>query len=135
MSALPLKARQQEAFDAVFTRLGEGVTRQLIHLPTGVGKTVLGAHIAKRFDRALFLCHRAELCGQTARTMLAVDPDRSQGRIEPGIHEIGQFTIAMLPTVYRRLDRMSPTEFDCVVVDECHHAASRTCLLYTSRCV
>ena len=126
MSALRLKPRQQEAFDAVFTRLGEGVTRQLVNLPTGVGKTVLAAHIATQFDRALFLCHRAELCGQTARTMLTVDPDRSHGRIEPGIHEIGQFTIAMLPTVYRRLDRMSPTEFDCVVVDECHHAASRT---------
>jgi Type III restriction enzyme, res subunit/Helicase conserved C-terminal domain len=123
---MKLKPRQLEAQTAIFAALDRGVTRQLINLPTGVGKTVLAAHIATQFDRVLFLAHRQELVEQTARTMLAVDPDRSHGRIEPGIHEIGQFTIAMLPTVYRRLGRMMPDEFDAIIVDECHHAASRT---------
>ena len=123
---MELKPRQIEAFDAVFAALDRGVDRQLVNLPTGCGKTVLAAHIAKKFDRVLFLAHRQELIEQTARTMAAVDPGRTQGRIEPGSHELGQFTVAMLPTVYRRLERLPPDSFDCVIVDESHHAASRT---------
>lgn len=124
---MELKPRQQEAYSAVFSALDRGIDRQLVSLPTGVGKTVLAAHIAKRFDRVLFLAHRQELIEQTARTMALVDPDRTQGRIEQGTHDLdGQFTIAMLPTVYRRLERIPPDSFDCVIVDESHHACSRT---------
>ena len=124
---MELKPRQQEAYSAVFTALDRGIDRQLVSLPTGVGKTVLAAHIAKRFDRVLFLAHRQELIAQTARTMALVDPDRTQGRIEQGSHDLaGQFTIAMLPTVHRRLERIPPDSFDCVIVDESHHACSRT---------
>ena len=123
---MKLKSRQLEAYNAIFTALDRGIDRQLVALPTGVGKTVLGAHVATQFDRVLFLAHRQELIEQTARTMAAVAPDRTQGRIEPGSHELGQFTVAMLPTVYRRLERIPKDAFDCVIVDESHHAASRT---------
>ena len=124
---MELKPRQQEAFNAVLAALDRGIDRQLVALPTGTGKTVLAAHIAKRFDRVLFLAHRQELIEQTARTMAIVDPDRTQGRIEQGIHDLaGQFVVAMLPTVHRRLDRIPPDSFDCVIVDESHHACSRT---------
>ena len=124
---MQLKPRQVEAFNAIFAALDRGIDRQLVSLPTGAGKTVLAAHIAKRFDRVLFLAHRQELIEQTARTMGIVDPERTQGRIEQGTHDLGsQFTIAMLPTVYRRLERIPPDSFDCVIVDESHHACSRT---------
>ena len=122
---MELKPRQQEAYAAVFAALDRGIDRQLVALPTGVGKTVLAAHIAKRFDRVLFLAHRQELIEQTARTMALVDPDRTQGRIEQGTHDLGSaFTIAMLPTVHRRLDRIPPDSFDCVIVDECFPAGT-----------
>ena len=124
---MQLKPRQQEAYAAVFTALDRGIDRQLVSLPTGTGKTVLAAHIAKRFDRVLFLAHRQELIEQTARTMAMVDPDRTQGRIDQGTHDLGsEFVTAMLPTVYRRLKRIPPDSFDCVIVDESHHACSRT---------
>ena len=124
---MELKPRQIEAYNAVFAALEKGVDRQLVALPTGVGKTVLAAHIAKQFNRVLFLAHRQELIEQTARTMAIVDPGRTQGRIEHGTHDLaGQFTIAMLPTVYRRLDRIPPDSFDAIIVDESHHACSRT---------
>jgi superfamily II DNA or RNA helicase len=124
---MELKPRQIEAFNAVFAALERGVDRQLVALPTGVGKTVLAAHIAKQFDRVLFLAHRQELIAQTARTMAIVDPDRTQGRIEQGSHDLaGQFTIAMLPTVHRRLQKIPPDSFDCVILDEAHHSCSKT---------
>ena len=124
---MQLKPRQIEAFNAVFAALERGVDRQLVALPTGVGKTVLAANIAKKFDRVLFLAHRQELIEQTARTMALVDPDRTQGRIEQGSHDLGsEFTISMIQTAHRRLDRIPPDSFDCVIVDESHHACSRT---------
>ena len=124
---MQLKPRQQQAFDAVFAALDRGVDRQLVALPTGVGKTVLAAHIAKQFDRVLFLAHRQELIAQTAKTMAIVDPGRTQGRIEQGTHDLaGQFTIAMLPTVHRRLQKIPPDSFDAVILDEAHHACSKT---------
>ncbi len=125
-ASLPLKPRQQAAHDAVFAHLDAGVTRQLVALPTGVGKTVLGCHIARRFPRALFLCHRQELVEQTARTMARIDPDRVQGTIAPGRHAIAPFTVGMIQSVHRRLGRIDPDAFDLVVLDEAHHAAART---------
>ena len=119
-----LKPRQIEAYNAIFDALERGIQRQLVNLPTWVGKTVLAAHVARQFQRVLFLCHRAELVEQTARTMRAVDPERQHGRIAPGIHEIGQFTVGMLPTVYRRLGKIDPATFDCVIIDECFPAGT-----------
>lgn len=126
MTALPLKPRQQAAHDAVFERLSQGIGRQLVALPTGVGKTVLACHIARQFPRALFLCHREELIGQTARTMARIDPDRTQGVIGPDAHQIAAFTVGMIQTVHRRLDRIDPGTFDLLIIDEAHHAAART---------
>lgn len=126
MTHMPLKPRQQAAHDAVFERLSQGIGRQLVALPTGVGKTVLACHIARRFPRALFLCHRQELVEQTARTMARIDPDRAQGVIDPDAHRIEPFTVGMIQTVHRRLDRIDPAAFDLIIIDEAHHAAART---------
>ena len=126
MTAITLKPRQRAARDAVFAKLAQGVARQLVALPTGTGKTVLACDIAREFPRALFLCHRQELVAQTARTMSRLDPDRAQGVIVQGEHRIADFTVGMIPTVHRRLDRLDPTAFDLIVIDEAHHAAAKT---------
>ncbi len=125
MTAFTLKPRQRAARDAVFAKLSMGVARQLVALPTGTGKTVLACDIAREFPRALFLCHRQELVAQTARTMSRLDPDRAQGVIVQGEHRIADFTVGMIQTVHRRLDRLDPTAFDLIVIDEAHHAAAR----------
>jgi superfamily II DNA or RNA helicase len=125
---MKLKPRQLEAQTAIFEALDRGVTRQLVSLPTGVGKTVLACHVACNHQSTLFLCHRQELLAQTAATMKRIAPDLEHGFIRPGEHRIEPegFTIGMIQTVYNRLDRLHPDAFDCVIVDEAHHAASRT---------
>ncbi|MBK8753004.1 MAG: DEAD/DEAH box helicase family protein [Candidatus Competibacteraceae bacterium] len=97
-------------------------------MPTGVGKTALACHVACNHQSTLFLCHRQELLAQTAATMKRIAPDFEHGFIRPGEHRIEPegFTIGMIQTVYNRLDRLNPDAFDCVIIDECHHAASRT---------
>ncbi len=127
MSApMQLKPRQIEAFDAVFAAMEKGIDRQLIQLPTGVGKTCVAVHIAKKFDRVLFLVHRQELVEQTRSTVERIEPDRSVGYLVQGIHDLQSFTIGMIPTVYNRLDRIDPNAFDLVVIDECHRSMAKT---------
>lgn len=122
-----LRPRQQEAYDAVFSALDRGVERQLVSLPTGVGKTVLAAHIAQQFNRVLFLVHRQELLQQAIKTFQRVTPDASVGWIWGDRTDIGaRFVVGMIQTVHARLEKLPPDTFDLVIIDEAHHAAAKT---------
>lgn len=123
---MELKPRQQQAHDAVFAALDRGADRQLLQLPTGVGKTCVAVHIAKKFNRVLFLVHRQELIEQTRSTVERIEPDRAVGYLVQGVHDLQSFTIGMIPTVYNRLDRIDPNAFDLVVIDECHRSMAKT---------
>ena len=123
---MELRPRQQQAHDAVFNALSKGISKQLVALPTGTGKTVLACHIAKQFESVLFLAHRQELVAQTAATMSRVAPEIPQGFILQGRHDPARFTVGMIQTTYNRLNRMDPKAFDLVILDECHHSAAKT---------
>jgi len=56
---------QIEAVEAVINASERGVMRQLISLPTGIGKTIIFAMLAKHLGmRTLILAHREELLQQ-----------------------------------------------------------------------
>lgn len=66
-----LRKCQQEAFDASFDKLSKGVSKQIICLATGVGKTKLAAKIASNgFKKILFMTHVEELMSQGATAMI-----------------------------------------------------------------
>lgn len=123
---MELKPRQQEAVDAVFSALERGTDKVLLSLPTGVGKTCIGLHVARQFERACFLVHRTELMAQTIAAAGRIDPGWPVGFIAPGQHEIQSLTVAMLPTIYRRLEKVPTDSFDAIIIDECHHATSKS---------
>ena len=123
---MELKPRQQEAFDAVFAALDRGIDKALLSIPTGVGKTCIGLHVARQFERACFLVHRTELMQQTADSATRIDPAWPIGFIAPGQQNLQPLTVAMLPTIYRRLEKIDPDAFDCVIIDEAHHATSKS---------
>lgn len=123
---MKLKPRQLEAQAAIFAALDRGISRQLVSLPTGVGKTCLACHVARHFQSVLFLVHRAELVEQTTLTMTRIDPTIPIGFIRPGEHRIAKFTLGMIQTVHNRLNRIAPDTFDLVVLDEAHHSTART---------
>lgn len=59
-----LRHYQVEAEKAVFESLSKGVSKQMLVLATGLGKTYLASSIAHKFKRILFMCHTEELIDQ-----------------------------------------------------------------------
>jgi ATP-dependent helicase IRC3 len=72
---------QVECIDFVLDRLSKGVTRQLVSMPTGTGKTVIFSLMAKQFQcHTLILAHRDELLSQAKLGMIW--PETSVGIVE-----------------------------------------------------
>lgn len=93
----------------------------LIHLATGLGKTVTMSRIPRR-GRLLILSHREELVNQPRKYF-----DCSYGVVMSGKNESGAEVVsASVQTMAKRLNEYAPDAFDLIVVDEAHHAASKT---------
>jgi superfamily II DNA or RNA helicase len=131
VAAYPLRPYQQEACAAVIAAYKSGLRRVLVQLATGLGKTILFAHLARalveRGGRVLVIAHRDELLEQARAKLLAVDPGASVGIVKAGQDEHDRaIVLASIQTIARmpRLKRLG--HFDLIVVDEAHHAVART---------
>lgn len=100
--------------------------RQLVVWPTGAGKTILAANVAKEFleagKRVLFLAHREELLTQTLEKF-----QRAAGifaQLEKAEHKASlstQCVVGSVQTFTARWHRWPTNHFDAVIVDEAHH--------------
>lgn len=122
---LPLHRVQQQALENVLRLYDSGHSRQLVVMATGVGKTLWSVHLSQHFRRTLFLVHFEELLQQSLAAF------RRRG-VEPGViwgrrtDLEADAVVGMIPSLVHRLERVPPEGFDLVVVDEAHHARSRT---------
>lgn len=125
--ALRLRPYQQDLID----RTADALRRRdkiLMQAPTGAGKTALAAHMvggaAKRGTRTFFLCHRIELIRQTSAAFER--QGIAHGIIAPGhvSKPDALVQVASIQTLARRLGSLPRPDF--IIIDECHHAASRT---------
>jgi superfamily II DNA or RNA helicase len=96
--------------------------------PTGSGKTCMGLFIiAQRKQPALIVVHTKELLTQwvvAIEKFLGI-PANQVGIIGNGKFSIGdQITVALIQTLYRRLDDVTP-HIGHLVIDECHRTPSR----------
>lgn len=133
---LQLWAYQQSAFEAVFEAEGRGVTRQIVALPTGGGKTVLAAHLIGKRRPAVFMCHRDELVTQTVNKLNDFDPSLSIAICKADLGrkawELEGFdvVIASAQTLAReaRLAELKKAipDLPLLIVDEAHHSAAAT---------
>ena len=112
-----------------------GNHRNLVVAATGTGKTVVAAldyrdnlSTPGRYPRLLFVAHRIEILEQSMRTYRAVLKEGSFGEILGGAYEPRKWThvFATIQSLSRNLDRISPDQFDVVVIDEFHHAEAST---------
>lgn len=127
---IALREYQEDAIQAAIAALERGITRQLILLPTGCGKTIVFAALAKRLNkRTLVIAHREELIEQAKEKFELVWPEADLGIVMADQDDPDcQVVIASIQTAIRprRLEALKQQNFQLLVVDESHHAAADT---------
>lgn len=110
------------------------VRRVLSRAETGFGKTVCFSEIARRAmlkgKKVLIVAHRKNICKQISKALDKLGI--RHGRIMAGNSMTDDAVqVAMIGTVARRLDRVA--EPDLLIIDECHHAVSKSYTLLTDK--
>ncbi len=121
MSLYKLRPYQEKSIELLKDSFRKDLTRPVLELPTGSGKTVILAHIiARSLDKGksvLFICPYNVLIEQTIKSF------RSQGITSLGVIQAShpltdsskRLQIASVQTFIRR----KKTDFDLILVDEC----------------
>jgi len=133
--SVQLRPYQTEALDAIRDFNNNGVSRQLVVLPTGAGKTVIFTHLPQHLDNALpmlILAHREELLTQAkdklewSNPQLTVEIEQAENYASTNADVV----VASVPTLGRdgseRISRFPKNHFRTIVIDEAHHAAAPT---------
>ena len=115
------------------------MSRALIVLPTGTGKTVVFASlinhwIANQLGRVLVLAHREELIQQACNKIAEVTgevPDIEMGDLRAdqcSLHTRTAAVVSSVQTMCRpsRHGRFDTSEFTLMIIDEAHHATAPT---------
>lgn len=134
MTGLRLRPYQEEALEAIGRTTAQ---RSAVVLPTGMGKTVIFAELVRRNVQAgivpMILVHRDELVRQTVAKLHGADPDMRVGVVKGPRNEAAgaSVIVASVQTLARPNRRAAVLEVasvGLVIVDECHHAASKSYL-------
>ena len=125
---IELRDYQQEAIDNLKKMREDGKTIALLYHATGVGKTITAATDAKAVSgRTLFLVNALKLASQAKDTFAKVWPEAALGEYTGSQKDMSQTVIfATVQSISKDLEKFSPTDFDYLIVDECHHAAANT---------
>lgn len=129
---MELRPYQQEAKDAIFEQWDSGVSRTLLVLPTGCGKTVVFAKVTeecvRRGSRVLILAHRGELLDQAAdklkkTTGLGCAVEKAESSCQGTWFRV---VVGSVQTLMRekRLNSFPSDYFDTIIIDEAHHCIS-----------
>lgn len=121
---LQLRSYQAEALAAIHA---SDKTRQLVSLPTGSGKTVLFAAVARdRGPKALIIAHRTELISQAAEKLEHFYPGEV-GILQAGRQDLGSpVLVASIQTAMQHIPALSLRRDRTLIIDEAHHVAANT---------
>ncbi len=125
-----LRPYQRDAVEAVLSARREGLRRMLVCLPTGAGKTVVFAHLARLARRpVLVIAHREELLEQARAKLVKALGDESVVAVEQGSRRADVNARVVVCSVRslrtERLARLiAGRDAGLVIYDECHHAAA-----------
>lgn len=127
---IELRDYQLEALEAVLSEHRNGISRQIVSLPTGTGKTVIMGAIAKQLNKkTILLAHREELITQAVDKFKLVWPSVDIGICMADQDEIhNQVVIASIQSASRpkRINRLKEQGFEFMMVDEAHHSVSQS---------
>jgi len=109
---------------AIKEKYDNGINKQLIVQATGTGKRMQAVDLAKHFKRTMFLAHREELIMQAYHEIEQYWP-MNVGIIKGPVFEVEKkIVVASVQTIYNRLDKIDPREFELLIIDEAHHYVS-----------
>jgi len=133
-----LRPYQSAASDAIFKEWQDNDST-LVVMPTGGGKTVLFADVIRRVfpKRALVVAHREELIFQARDkiqrvTGLSADVEMGEYRAEGGLFGSSRVVVSTIQTQCSggdgggRMSKFDPQRFGVLIIDEAHHATSRS---------
>lgn len=137
MSALlPLRNYQRGALDGLYERwtaADQAPNRLAVVLPTGGGKTVCFAHLAKEHldahpgERVVVLVHTDELVTQAYSKIKMVAPHLEVGIVKATRNEVrAHIVVASVQSLRSAKRRAQILRVGLVIVDECHHATAQT---------
>jgi len=107
------------------------VSKGLIVMATGVGKTYLAAFDSRNFKKILFIAHREEILNQAYDSFLKVMPEKSFGMFKASITENdADIIFASVQTLgkskYLNDKWFKPDYFEYIIFDEFHHIAAES---------
>lgn len=129
---MELRPYQKEAKEAIFEQWDSGVSKTLLVLPTGCGKTVVFAKVTeecvRQGDRVLILAHRGELLEQAAdklmkTTGLGCALEKAESSCQGSWFRV---VVGSVQTLMREkhLNSFDPFYFNTIIIDEAHHCIS-----------
>ncbi|MBN2286679.1 MAG: DEAD/DEAH box helicase family protein [Tissierellales bacterium] len=126
--AFELRNYQKEAVHSLMAMRENGETIALLYHATGIGKTVTACMDAKQVNgRTLFLVNALKLADQADKTFAKLWPEASRGFYTGSSKDKNADVIfATVQSISKNLMVFLPDSFQYIVVDECHHAASKT---------
>jgi superfamily II DNA or RNA helicase len=130
VDAPALRPYQRAAVDAVLAARKSGARRLVVCLPTGAGKTVIFAHLARLARRpVLVLAHREELLSQAAEKIARALGDPAAVGVEQAsqrAHAGAKVVVCSIRSLHERrlAEVVRGRDVGLVVYDECHHAAA-----------
>lgn len=102
-------------------------------LATGLGKTIIFAHVIKTMQprRALVLAHREELIWQAREkvskvTGLRCEIEMAGWKASTDLFHKTPVVISTVQTQMKRMARFRPTDFGLLIIDEAHHSTAKS---------
>ena len=100
-----------------------GLSKGMVVLATGLGKTYLAALDIKQFNanKILFVAHRDEILRQLAASFNKIMPNKSYGFYQASEKDYqSDFIFASIQTIGRQdnLTNFDPKHFDYIVIDD-----------------
>lgn len=123
-----LSDEQLEVFLAIHTALEQGITSGYVKYPTGGGKTVIFAEMAKAMEvPTLAVVPTLDLVHQTVGKFEKFAPKMSTGKIMGGVRQLSEQTTVITYDSFCDLiesGELDPKKFACLILDEAHLALS-----------
>jgi len=130
ISRFQLRPYQSEAISAVIAARRRGISRMIVALPTGAGKTVIFSELARMAKRpVLVLAHRTELVQQASDKLGSAIGNPELIAVEQGALRASDGVKVVVASIRSlsesRLSKLlAKYDFGLIVYDECHHSAA-----------